>query len=141
MRDSDITLLVKEIAGQTLVLDTLRLCENKCIDDKLAKEISLIFESCASLKHLYLNETSITIKGLKTILKSIHANRNVRTISVEKCGLSLLGKQGDIVINLLKDNISLTALEVTKNVTSLEFMEKLFEEIELNMLIVKHIFP
>lgn len=40
----------------------------------------LIFTSDSSLEELILNQTEITIAGLKKLLASIKSNRSIRTI-------------------------------------------------------------
>lgn len=100
--------------------------------DSVVESISMIFQSASILEELFLDETAITIRGLKNLLSSIKSNRSIRIISVEKCGLDLKGRKGDIIVELLKENISLTSLEITKNFYDLEFIDKLHKELELN---------
>lgn len=124
--------MVSVISGGKLRLKSLNLSENNSVTDSVVESISMIFQSASILEELFLDETAITIRGLKNLLSSIKSNRSIRIISVEKCGLDLKGRKGDIIVELLKENISLTSLEITKNFYDLEFIDKLHKELELN---------
>ena len=56
----------------------------------------------------------------------------VRTISVESCNLNLEGDEGQEIVEIIKQNISLTKLGYDKNETDDEFEEAVDKELAFN---------
>ena len=56
----------------------------------------------------------------------------VRTISVESCNLILEGHEGQEIVEMLKQNISLTKLGYEKNEWDEEFKEAIKKELTMN---------
>ena len=84
------------------------------------------------MKHLYLDQTHVTNKGLQQILWSMKESLKVRTISFESCDLNLEGDEGQEIVEIIKQNISLTKLGYDKNETDDEFEEAIDKELTFN---------
>ena len=65
------------------------------VNDDLIKRVCHLFASNPTVKHLYLDKTAITLEGFKSLLEAIKIRRNVRTISVKECNLSLVDSDGE----------------------------------------------
>lgn len=120
---------------------TLNLSENKFVNDDVLKDLSTLFSEHSTLVNLYLNDTSLTLQGLNWLLSSIKESLKVRQISFRRCGINLSGREGEKIVNLLKQNISLTLLGYHENQFDLDFANAADAEIELNKRIVEYIFP
>ena len=68
LRENDIKYFVIEIAKRQSQLESLNLSDNPTINDKVAEDLCILFTSSSTMKHLYLDQTHITNKGLKMIL-------------------------------------------------------------------------
>ena len=68
LRENDIKHFVIEIAKRQSQLESLNLSDNPTINDKVAEDLCYLFTSSSTMKHLYLDQTHITIKGLKLII-------------------------------------------------------------------------
>ena len=77
--------LVIEITKNQLGLNMLNLSNNPFIDDQVANTLSLLFYAKSSIKKLILNGTSITYKGLISILKSTAKNIKVCELFFVDC--------------------------------------------------------
>ena len=84
-----------EIAKRQSQLESLNLSDNPTINDQVAEDLCFLFTSSSTMKHLYLDTTHITIKGLRLIIESIKESLKVRTISVQSCDLDLEGANGE----------------------------------------------
>lgn len=115
--------------------------ENDTVNHKVVEQLCYLFTSSSTIKHLYLDKTKIILKSLKRLLNSIKDSLKVRTISVKGCNMNLKGEFGQEIVELIKENISLTDLQYKKNPFDNEFMNAINEELELNKQIVKNIFP
>ena len=66
------------------------------------------------------------------LLQSMKESLKVRTLSVEKCDLNLEGNEGQEIVELIKQNISLTKLGYFYNETDDEFEEAVEKELTFN---------
>lgn len=124
LQSSTLTYFVNEISDPqaNIRLESLNLSQNPTVNDAVIKSVCNLFGSNPTVKHLYLDNTSITLQGLKLVLTAIHESRSVRTISFKDCNLSLSGEDGLEIVELLKNNISLTNLCYEKNNFDIEFV-------------------
>ena len=120
-------------------LESLNLSNNLTVNDSVLKNVCNLFRSNPNVKQLILDNTKITIHGLIEVLNAVKETKNVRTISVKNCNLNLVGEDGETIIKLLHDNISITNLIFDDNNFDVEFVAKLNEQLELNRKIVKHV--
>ena len=65
----------------------------------------------------------------------------VRTVSFESCNLNLEGHEGQEIVELLKQNISITKLGYEKNNWDEEFEDAIIKELTFNQQIVEFIYP
>ena len=99
------------------------------------------------MKHLILDETSITEDGVRIIIESIVENLKVHTLSFRKCKVyitdPIYSPQWNIIKNVLKQNCSLTLLDLNDNDNNIdeEFLKEISVDIEKNKKIVENIFP
>ena len=119
----------------------MTLSENEAVNNSVLNDLCPLFTSGSTLVHLYLDKTSISFKGLRKLLASVKTSLKVRTISVKSTKLTMRNNFADSYIALLKDNMSLTCFGVDGNDCSLEFLDQLKQELDLNGRIVKLIFP
>ena len=130
-----------EICKRQVNLETLNLSENLNVSDKVTEDLSYLFTSSSTIKHLYLDKTAITIKGLRKIMISIKDSLKVRTLSIKSCDLPLNHQEGQEIVELLKQNISLTSFSFEKNYLDDDFIQGIKKELIFNKQIVENIFP
>lgn len=144
LRQKDISLFVEEFARHDIRLESLNLSNNFSINHKVVVEnLTYLFTSSSTIVHLYLDNTQITHKSVKKIFIAIKDSLKVRTISINKCNLNLTGSFGREIVDLAKNNISLTNFLFVKgnNRSDPEFRAAIKVELALNKQIVDNIFP
>ena len=137
LRLKDISLFIEEIAKQNIRLETLDLSDNEHVNHKVVEQLCYLFTSSSTIINLHLNKTRITFQSLKTILSSIKDSLKVRTISITGNRLNFKGRFGREIIELAKNNISLTELNFRQNAVDKEFTEGMRAELDLNKQIVE----
>ena len=78
----------------------------------------------------------MTVTGLKQVLEAVKDQRNLRKITINDNNLSLTGKNGSDIVELLTQNISLTTLGYEHNYFDTEFDMGVKAELALNSNIV-----
>ena len=131
LRQTDLTYLMREISDPSsgIRLHTLNLSENRTVDDEVIKQVCDMFKKNMSIQHFYCDKTGVTLKGLRRVLKAIQGRRNFRTISVKENDLSMIGKDGERIVDLLKNNLSLTEFSYHHNFFDVQFDEAVKVEI------------
>jgi hypothetical protein len=117
------------------------LSENRTVDDNVIKQVCYLFKTNLSIQHFYFDKTNVTLVGLREVLRAIQERRNFRTISVKENELSLVAEDGQGIVELLKNNLSLTDFHYQHNYFDAEFDEAVKLELSLNDKVVKNILP
>ena len=142
LQSKDLTYFLKEISDPqaNITLESLYLSDNQTVNDEVIKSVCILLKTNTTVKHLYLDKTKVTVHGLRLILKAIEESRSVETISIKDCNMSLMGVVGDEIIELLKNNFSLTNLHIEHNNFDTKFKEGKEAQLELNKNIIKYVF-
>ena len=107
----------------------------------MIKQVCYLFKTNPSIQHFYFDKTNVTLVGLRKVLRAIQERRNFRTISVKENELSLIAEDGQGIVELLKNNLSLTDFHYQHNYFDAEFDEAVKLELSLNDKVVKNILP
>lgn len=70
-------------------INTLNLSRNITINDGVATMLRGLFTNNSAIKHLYLDDTSITHKGLADLIDSTTENLKILTISVKNSNIKI----------------------------------------------------
>ena len=79
--------------------------------------------------------------GLKALFKSVKDSLKVTRLSFESCELDLRDEEGQEIVQLLQQNISLIEINYQCNYNDIAFHQGIEQEVELNKAIVEKIFP
>jgi len=123
---------VLELLKREIKLTSLNLSNCSSVDDAVVSDLCCLFSQNSTIKELRLDRTEISEAGLKQIFETIKQSLKVHTLSVEGCRLSLKGKKGASISNLLKENISLTHFNYKRNKYDSDFFESISKELDLN---------
>ena len=140
-------LLAKALVQKEFEIRKLDLSNNKAIKDKDCITLKNIFSRQSSVKYLFLDDNSISAKGIESITEGIVENLKVHTLSFRRCQVKLenskVSKQPEwkTIIQNMQQNCSLTLLDLEENKVSQDFLDELDVEIQKNKLIVENIFP
>ena len=108
-------------------INSLNLSRNLTINDEICKVLTVLFTSKSNVKHLYLDYTEITEKGVATLVQSIAENLKVQTLSFTNCRVKIYDQnmhpEWDTIIETLQQNCSLTKLNLAKNDTNPLFLQ------------------
>jgi len=79
-------------------MTSLNLSDNSTVNDSVVTNLCYLFTNSSTIENLYLDNTKITIKGVKKLLDSIKESLKVRTISLRRCNLKLDGAHGRFIV-------------------------------------------
>ena len=133
---------MEEIANGNLELTTLVLNQNSQINDNICHILEKLIKGKTPLAHLYLDETSVTEDGFEMLVLASVKSTVLDTLSCKNCKITLDSPFGWKKIgDAMKQNCSITKLEVSGNNVDDGFVEEMNVELEQNKLIVQYIFP
>ena len=145
LSDRAIQKVVRSLIAREINLNTLILSRNIGIGDEVCKEIGNLFTQRSTIKHLYLDDTSITQKGVNTIIESIAENLKISTLSFKNSEVEIYDPEQpewNSIVALVRQNCSLIKLELDDNKRIDEnFIDELNVELKKNKQIVDTIFP
>lgn len=79
-------------------MTSLNLSDNSTINDSVVSNLCYLFTNNSTIENLYLDNTSITMKGVKKLIDSVKESLKVRTISIRGCDLKLDGAHGRFIV-------------------------------------------
>ena len=77
--------IVSALASREINLNKLNLSRNKGIDNEVCIILANLFSKNSPIKHLYLDDTSISESGVAEIVSSIKENLKVHTLTFRNC--------------------------------------------------------
>ena len=90
LKSKDVARLVETIANREIHhINTLNLSRNITINDGVASMLRGLFTNNSAIKHLYLDDTSITHKGLADLIDSTTENLKLLTLSVKNSNIKI----------------------------------------------------
>lgn len=142
----DVARIVQDIASREIHhIQTLNLSRNITINDEVANMLRGLFRSNSAIKHLYLDDTSITHKGLADLIDSTTENLKLLTLSIKNSDIRIASEdqpEWKSIIQSMKQNCSLTTINLQHNIrVDEEFLIELDKELHRNEQIVEIIMP
>jgi len=81
--------IVSALASREINLNRLNLSRNERIDNEVCMILSSLFSENSPIKHLCLDDTSVTESGVAEIVSSIKENLKVHTLTFKHCKVNI----------------------------------------------------